>query len=106
MGQRLIISDNRDDPGNPLVLDGKAIDAAAKDPQAMALLLEKGRTQKQQLDIANRLINYLGSLGVSVGKSAVTPALNYLSDPEARPAQTQPTAPGDAALLRAASARP
>jgi hypothetical protein len=75
------------------------LENAAKDPQAMALLLEKGRTQKQQLDIANRLINYLGSLGVSVGKSAVTPALNYLSavDPEARPAQTPPTAPGDAA---------
>ena len=73
------------------------LENAAKDPQAMALLLEKGRTQKQQLDIANRLINYLGSLGVSVGKSAVTPALNYLSDPEARPEQTPPTAPGDAA---------
>lgn len=29
MGQRLIISDNRDNPGNPLVLDGEAIDAAA-----------------------------------------------------------------------------
>jgi hypothetical protein len=52
------------------------LENAAKDPQAMALLLEKGRTQKQQLDIANRLINYIGSLGVSVGKSAVTPALN------------------------------
>jgi hypothetical protein len=73
------------------------LENAAKDPQAMALLLEKGRTQKQQLDIANRVINYLGSLGVSVGKSAVTPALNYLSDPEARPEQTPPTAPGDAA---------
>jgi hypothetical protein len=29
MGDRLIISDNREDPGNPLVLDGEAIDAAA-----------------------------------------------------------------------------
>ena len=28
MGDRLIISDNREDPGNPLVLDGVAIDAA------------------------------------------------------------------------------
>ena len=32
MPQRLIISDNPEDPGNPLVLDGEAIDAAAKDP--------------------------------------------------------------------------
>jgi hypothetical protein len=39
MGQRLIISDNRDDPGNPLVLDGEAIDAAAKDPQAIGKLM-------------------------------------------------------------------
>ena len=31
MGQRLIISDNRDDPGNPLVLDGEVIDKAAED---------------------------------------------------------------------------
>ena len=28
MVDRLIISDNREDPGNPLVLDGEAIDAA------------------------------------------------------------------------------
>jgi hypothetical protein len=73
------------------------LENATRDPQAMALLLQKGRTEKEKLDIANRLINYLGSLGVSVGKSAVTPALNYLSDPEARPEQTPPTAPGDAA---------
>lgn len=33
--QCLIISDNREDPGNPLVLDGEAIDAAAQDPQAI-----------------------------------------------------------------------
>ena len=39
MGQRLIISDNRDDPGNPLVLDGEAIDAAAKDPLAIGQLM-------------------------------------------------------------------
>jgi hypothetical protein len=39
MGQRLIISDNRDDPGNPMVLDGEAIDAAAKDPQAIGKLM-------------------------------------------------------------------
>jgi hypothetical protein len=35
---RLIISDNRDDPGNPLVLDGEAIDAAARDPLAIGML--------------------------------------------------------------------
>lgn len=33
--QRLIISDNPEDPDNPLVLDGEAIDAAAKDPVAI-----------------------------------------------------------------------
>jgi hypothetical protein len=32
MSPRLIVSDNRDDPGNPLVLDDEAIDAAAQDP--------------------------------------------------------------------------
>ena len=64
----------------------------------MALLLEKGRTQKEKLDIANRLINYMGSLGVSVGKGAVTPALNYLSADGDRPAPAAPsTAPSDAA---------
>ena len=35
MPQRLIISDNPDDLGNPLVLDGEAIDAAARDPAAI-----------------------------------------------------------------------
>jgi hypothetical protein len=35
---RLIISDNRDDPGNLLVLDGEAIDAAARDPLAIGKL--------------------------------------------------------------------
>jgi hypothetical protein len=39
MGQRLIISDNRDDPGNPLILDGDAIDAAADDPLAVGKLM-------------------------------------------------------------------
>jgi hypothetical protein len=55
----------------------------------MAILLDKGRTQKQQTDIANRLLNYLGSMGVSVGKTAVTPALNYIAPEEPRPAQLQ-----------------
>jgi hypothetical protein len=74
------------------------LENAVKDPQAMALLLQKGRTEKEQLDIANKLINYVGSLGVSVGKSAITPALNYLSAQEERPAQTSPfTAQGQAA---------
>ena len=40
MGDRLIISDNREDPGNPLVLDGEAIDAAAQDPLAIGKLME------------------------------------------------------------------
>jgi hypothetical protein len=39
MGHRLIVSDNRDDPGNPLVLDGEAIDAAAQDPLAIGKLM-------------------------------------------------------------------
>ncbi len=38
MGDRLIISDNREDPGNLLVLDGEAIDAAAQDPLAIGKL--------------------------------------------------------------------
>ncbi|MBD2550425.1 hypothetical protein H6G65_12680 [Microcystis elabens FACHB-917] len=39
MGDRLIISDNREDPGNPLVLNGEAIDAAARDPLAIGKLM-------------------------------------------------------------------
>jgi hypothetical protein len=39
MGQHLIISDNRDDPGNPLVLDGEAIEGAASDPAAIGKLM-------------------------------------------------------------------
>ena len=65
------------------------LENAVKDPAAMAILLEKGRTQKQQTDIANRLLNYLGSMGVSVGKAAVTPALNYIAPEEPRPSQLQ-----------------
>ena len=67
------------------------LENAVKDPEAMAILLDKGRTQKQQIDIANRLLNYLGSIGVSVGKTAVTPALNYLAPDEPRPAQLRET---------------
>jgi hypothetical protein len=63
------------------------LENAVKDPQAMALLLEKGRTQKQQINIANRLLDYLGTLGVAVGKNAVTPALNYIAPDEPRPFQ-------------------
>lgn len=39
MAQRLIISDNRDEPGNPLILDGEAIDAAAQNPLAIGQLM-------------------------------------------------------------------
>ena len=39
MSTRPIISDNRDDPGNPLVLDGEAIDAAAQGPGAIGKLM-------------------------------------------------------------------
>jgi hypothetical protein len=71
------------------------LENAVKDPEAMAILLDKGRTQKQEIDTANRLLNYLGSIGVSVGKSAVTPALNYIAPEEPRPSQVQaaPQAP-------------
>jgi hypothetical protein len=74
------------------------LENAVKDPDAMALLLAKGRTEKEQTDIANKLINYMGSLGVSVGKGAVTPALNYLEAQQEKPAQTSPLTPqGEAA---------
>ncbi|MFM7514491.1 MAG: hypothetical protein ACKO3F_14270 [Cyanobium sp.] len=39
MAPRLIISDNRDDPGNPLVLDGEAIEGTASDPAAIGKLM-------------------------------------------------------------------
>ena len=69
------------------------LENAVKDPQAMALLLQKGRTEKEKLDIANGIINYMGSLGVSIGKGAVTPSLNYLSPQDERPAQPAQTSP-------------
>jgi hypothetical protein len=67
------------------------LENAVKDPEAMAILIEKGLTQKQQINNANRLLNYLGSMGVSVGKTAVTPALNYIAPEEPRPAQLRQT---------------
>ena len=39
MAKRLIVSDNRDDPGKPLVLDGEAIDAAVQVPLAIGKLM-------------------------------------------------------------------
>jgi hypothetical protein len=39
MGDRPIISDNREDPGKPLVLDGEAIDAAARAPLSIGKLM-------------------------------------------------------------------
>ena len=68
------------------------LENAVKDPEAMALLLQKGRTEKEQRQIANKVINYLGSLGVSVGKNATTPALNYLDEDEPRPPLARPSA--------------
>ena len=59
----------------------------------MALLLQKGRTEKEKLDIANGIVNYMGSLGVSIGKGAVTPSLNYLSTQDERPAPPAQTSP-------------
>lgn len=68
------------------------LENAVKDPEVMALLLQKGRTEKEQRQIANKVINYLGSLGVSVGKNATTPALNYLNEDEPRPPLARPGA--------------
>jgi hypothetical protein len=70
---------------------------AVKDPEAMALLLAKGRTEKENTDIANGVIKFLGSMGVSVGTGAVTPALNYLNAEEEKPPQTSPFTPEGAA---------
>jgi hypothetical protein len=70
---------------------------AVKDPEAMALLLAKGRTEKEKIEIANGVIKFLGTLGVSVGKGAVTPALNYLNAQEEKPPQTSPFTPEGAA---------
>ena len=39
MSKRLIISDNREDSGNPMVLDGDALEEAARDPQAIGKLM-------------------------------------------------------------------
>jgi hypothetical protein len=69
------------------------LENAVKDPDAMALLLAKGRTEKEQRDLANGFLNWLGTLGVSVGKGAVTPALTYLEAQQERPAQTSPLTP-------------
>ena len=43
----MIISDNREDPGNPLVLDGEAVDTAAQDQLAIEKLM-KGMSAVQQ----------------------------------------------------------
>jgi len=74
------------------------LENAVKDPQAMAILLQKGRTEREKTDIANAFINFLGSLGVSVGKGAVTPALNYIETDEPRP--PMPAAPPAREQLR------
>jgi hypothetical protein len=69
----------------------QVMENAAKDPELMALLLEKGKTTKQQTSIANRLIDKLGAMGVAVGRNAVTPALNYIAPEEPRPSQLRDT---------------
>ena len=67
----------------------QVLEKASKDPEMMALLLEKGKTSKQQVSIYNRLLDKLGEMGFAVGRSAVTPALNYVSPEEPRPQQLQ-----------------
>ena len=73
------------------------LENAVKDPEAMALLVAKGRTEKEKRDIANGIINMLGTLGVSIGKNAVTPALNYIAPDEAPAPVPLSTQPGQAA---------
>jgi len=73
------------------------LENAVKDPEAMALLVAKGRTEKEKRDIANGVINFLGTLGVSIGKNAVTPALNYLAPDEAPAPVPLSPQPGQAA---------
>jgi hypothetical protein len=73
------------------------LENAAKDPAAMALLLRKASSAKEEREIANGVINLLGSYGVSVGKKAVTPALNYQ---EAQLEQQPPNRPQAASELR------
>ena len=63
------------------------LENAAQDPEAMAILLAKGKTVKQKTDIYNNVLNYLGSMGVNVGRNAITPGLNYLAPDEPRPSQ-------------------
>ena len=73
------------------------LENAVKYPEVMALLVAKGRTEKEKRDIANGVINFLGTLGVSVGKNAVTPALNYIAPDEAPAPVPLSTQPGQAA---------
>ena len=65
----------------------QVLENASKDPEMMALLLEKGRTAGQQTAIYNKLLDKLGAMGISVGKSAMTPALNYIAPEEPRTSQ-------------------
>jgi hypothetical protein len=65
----------------------KILENASKDPEMMALLLEKAKNPAQQKDMFNKLLDKIGAMGVSVGKTAVTPALNYQAPEEPRPSQ-------------------
>lgn len=69
------------------------LENASKDPEMMAILLERVTTPRDRATLINRLLDKLGAMGVSVGKTAVTPALNYLSPEEPRPQQLQGAAP-------------
>jgi hypothetical protein len=67
----------------------QVLENAVKDPEVMALLLEKARTPKQERDIANKVLDFLGTQGIAIGAKATTPALNYIAVEEPRPAQLQ-----------------
>ena len=71
------------------------LEEAVKDPQAMALLVRKATSKKEEMEIRNGLLNLLGSYGVGVGKKAVTPGLNYLEAQEEQ--SPSPTVRGQAA---------
>ncbi len=70
MSPRLIVSDNRDDPGNPLVLDDEAIDAVAQDPLAIGKIMvdqvwQKERTPQEEACTASATTTSTGGWSTS-----------------------------------------
>jgi hypothetical protein len=69
----------------PTISTRNIIEQAAQDPQFMALLLQRGRTDAERIKIARSLHSYMGAAG-----------LNYANFEEP-PVQPQATTPGLAA---------